>query len=903
MEHILIGLLVITIAILSAVVYRTLYLRKLYSSDRYIAARKHAGTFLNQISKLDTSYTSNDIVGQLKEIFHQTFAYLGKYPRKDGNIIKSFKLYGELELWAKEHNKRFIVEELARCKEFFDGIVKFPLDLQQRTACVTDEVNNLVVAGAGSGKTTTIIAKVRYLIERRGIPADQILLIAFTKKSAEEMSERLNQSMPWANISAMTFHKLGLELIKPHLLGDAYDIKDQDFLLEMIKKYFSEGTLSQDQCDSLIPFFAYYLNADEPEEKSGSLGEHIAKIKTLNYETLKSMTGGIDQKECILKKAGRKITIAGEEVKSLEEVAIANFLFLNGISYEYESKFKQPYESSEKRRIYKPDFYLPDYKIYIEHFGVNEDGTPPSWFSPIERVKYKADMEWKKELHKTKGTVLIESYSWWSKGDKLLVKLQERLVSCGVKLTPVDRRTVWRKLCERQQNFHISEMHKLISTFISLYKSNGYGEKDFDVIAKKKAKTPRNQIRQELFARMVNPIFLEYEKQLRAASAIDFNDMINLAAVYVEEGKISGLPYKYIIIDEYQDISVGRYRLVKAIREQTKAKVFGVGDDWQSVYRFTGSDLKLFTSFAEYFGKTALMRIENTYRNSQELIDVMGRFVMMNPLQIKKELKSVKRQPSPVQPIIYGNYLEALESAFNDIRAESGGAERTVFLLGRTRHDMDRFATYPGIKETSLGEYKVSGFPELKISFLTVHKSKGLEADYVILLNAINDVLGFPNRIADDPVLSMVLSTEDDYSFAEERRLFYVALTRTRNKSYILVPETGFSPFMEDLSKCQAAQPMILKSCNGIFDGIECPKCKTGRLVPRDNPADGGSFMGCTHYPHCDYRVSSFVKERTIKCPRCGGFLLPRTNSKTKEQFLGCSNYPFCNATQPYSIS
>jgi DNA helicase IV len=898
-ENLIIPIFIIVV-VLSAVIGYQLKLKKLYSSDRYIAARKNACTFLDQIRNLDTSYASSDIIGQLKETFHQTFTYLGKYPCRDGDIIKAFKLYGDLELWAKEHNKRFIEEELARCKEFFDGIAKFPLDLQQRTACVTDEVNNLVVAGAGSGKTTTIIAKVRYLIERRKIPADQILLIAFTKKSAEEMSERLNQSMPGTNISAMTFHKLGLELIKPHLPGDAYDIKDQDFLLEVIGKYFSKGTLGQDECDSLIPFFAYYLNADEPEEKSGTLGEHIAKIKTLNYETLKSMTGGIDQQESISKKTGTKVTIAGEKVKSLEEVAIANFLFLNGISYEYESNFKQPYESSEKRRIYKPDFYLPDYKIYIEHFGVNEDGTPPSWFSPIERVKYKADMEWKKELHKTKGTVLIESYSWWSKGDKLLANLQERLVSCGVKLTPVDSRTVWRKLCERQQSFHISEMHKLISTFISLYKSNGYGEAEFDVIAKKKAKTPRNQERQELFAKMVKPIFLEYERQLREASAIDFNDMINLAAGYVKEGKITGLPYKYIIIDEYQDISVGRYRLVKAIRDQTKAKVFGVGDDWQSVYRFTGSDLRLFTSFEEYFGKTALMRIENTYRNSQELIDVMGRFVMMNPLQIKKELKSVKRLPSPIQPIIYGNYNEALEEAFNGIRAEAKGADVTVYLLGRTKYDRDKLAGHPGIKEGHDGIYKAAGFPELKLRFLTVHKSKGMEADYVILLNAINDLLGFPNRIADDPVLSMVLTTVDDYDFAEERRLFYVALTRTRNKSYILAPESNFSPFMEDLVKCNAAKPIILKSCNGIFDGIECPKCTTGRLVPRDNKADGGSFMGCTHYPHCDYTVSSFVKERTIKCPRCGGFLVPRTNRQTQETFLGCSNYPFCSATRPY---
>jgi DNA helicase-4 len=898
-HHILIGLLVITIGILLAVVCRTLYLRKLYSSDRYIAARKNAGTFLDQIKKLDTSYASTDIIGQLKEMFHQTFTYLGNYPRRDGDIIKAFKLYGELELWAKEHNKRFIEEELARCRKFFDGIADYPLDDQQRTACVVDEFNNLVVAGAGSGKTTTIIAKVRYLIERRGVQPSQILLIAFTKKAAEEMSERLRQSMPGMDISAMTFHKLGLELIKPVLPGDSYDIKDQELMLEVITNYFSKNDISAAEYDKIISFFAYYLHADEPVENSDTFGDHIEKIQGMNFETIKSLTGHVKGKEVYSNKAGKKVTIGGETVKSMEEVSIANFLFLSGIKYEYESIYNKPYKSKEKKRVYKPDFYLPDYDIYIEHFGVDENGRPPSWFSPVERDKYRESMSWKSGIHLENGTKLIESYSWWSKGDRLLANLQEKLVASGVKITTVDRAYVLKKILESQRKSSISELYNLISTFLCLYKSNGYGEAEFDVIAKKKAKTPHNQERQELFSKMVKPIFVEYEKQLRAASAIDFNDMINLAASHVEKGAISGLPYKYIIIDEYQDISVGRYRLVKAIRKQTKAKVFCVGDDWQSVYRFTGSDLKLFTSFEEYFGKTALTRIENTYRNSQELIDVMGRFVMMNPLQIKKELKSVKHLPAPVQPIIYGDYNEALEAAFHDIRTEAKGADVTVYLLGRTKYDTDKLTCHPGIKEGPDGIYKATKFPELKLSFLTVHGSKGLEADYVILLNAINDLLGFPNRIADDPVLSMVLTTEDDYDFAEERRLFYVALTRTRNRSYILAPETGFSPFMEDLVKCNAAKPVILKSCNGIFDGIECPKCATGRLVPRDNKADGGSFMGCTHYPHCDYTVSSFVKEKTIKCSRCGGFLLPRTNRQTQETFLGCSNYPFCKETKP----
>lgn len=183
---------------------------------------------------------------------------------------------------------------------------------------------------------------------------------------------------------------------------------------------------------------------------------------------------------------------------------------------------------------------------------------------------------------------------------------------------------------------------------------------------------------------LTRDIFLEYNKQLKEKKMIDFNDMINKARKLIEEDKIQR-NYSYIIIDEYQDISMSRYKLIKAIKDKSQAKLFCVGDDWQSIYRFAGSDLDLFTSFEEYFGPTQIMKIENTYRNSQELIDMAGKFVMGNPNQLKKSLKSSKRQTNPLRILSYQkNPAQAIKKAIEEIINNFGHeAEITCnFCLG-----------------------------------------------------------------------------------------------------------------------------------------------------------------------------------------------------------------------------
>ena len=203
------------------------------------------------------------------------------------------------------------------------------------------------------------------------------------------------------------------------------------------------------------------------------------------------------------------------------------------------------------------------------------------------------------------------------------------------------------------------EFKRLIVTFIQLYKSRGYSINEFDSLFENDSITFMDK-RNNAFLKIVKPILIYYEEKLKEKNAIDFNDMINKATEYINNHDIT-FPYKYIIIDEYQDISYGRYKLIKAIIERSGAKLICVGDDWQSIYRFSGSDLDLFTNFEKYFGETSILKIEQTYRNSQELLDIASKFIEENPNQLKKVLKSNKHIENPIEVINYtSNKVSAL---------------------------------------------------------------------------------------------------------------------------------------------------------------------------------------------------------------------------------------------------
>ncbi len=789
-------------------------------------------------------------------------------------------------------NKAFVDGEISRYNDLLSDIDGKSLDFQQRIAVVTGEESNLVLAGAGSGKTLTIAGKVKYLCQTQGVDPEDILLIAFTRKAAEEMNERINGRLG-ISVKTATFHKLGLDIISG-ARNERPDVSDS--LADFVRTYLNDTIRKiPEEIKPLIQFFAYYLKIPADLEKFDTLGEAYDYERGADLETLQSK---FRQSEYIAETTNlrrrEQQTLRKETVKSLEEVEIANFLFLSGINYEYEAKY--PFDVNDiEHKSYRPDFYLPDYDLYIEHFGIAKDGSVP-WLSKVEEQKYLESMRWKRKIHEQCNTCLLETYSFYSSEGRLLKELENMLRERGVEFKEPDFNTIFNTIYEEAGEKYFSEFVTLCSTFITLYKSRGGSVEELDDLEDSGTEKQNYFYRERtrFFLKIIKPILTAYNKYLAGVNAIDFSDMINKATDLVTSG-FQVHPYKWIIIDEYQDISVSRFKLIKAIIEQTGAKLLCVGDDWQSIYRFAGSDIALFTRFADFFPNPAILRIEQTYRNSQQLIDAAGSFIMKNPSQYKKSLRSAKRTEIPLQFVCYlDDPVQGIQYAMDEIIKEYGRTSSVLFL-GRTRYDVEV------LKQTSLFQLQKSGkviyksSPETPITFLTVHKAKGLEADNVLLLNFRNDNFGFPNKIADDPLLGLVLTDLDEYPYAEERRLFYVAMTRTRNKAYILVDDVIPSEFFQEFMDAEEAG-IVHHDPRYQEEKVACPRCRTGHLVVRKNNSMHKDFLGCSNYPRCEYTVNdtSVLRQRR-KCPMCGGFLVKRHGHNT---FYGCSNYPFCRYTQ-----
>lgn len=852
-----------------------------YKNDnlQYLSAVSKAREFLSEAGVARESFVDNALVEEWKERYASAFAILdrSRVPLSESDLRMAIKAFADLRGRVDVWNRNFVLSESARCDELLGR-----LDAHQREACVSDEVSTLVVAGAGSGKTSIIQKKVEYLIRVKCVAPDDILLLSFTNKAADEMTARLAESMPQAEMTASTFHKFGLGIVKSHGSG-SYDVCPANFCTNVVLRSLSPDAMTDEECRGALRFFAACANA-EPEDKGkySSLGEYIDATRSADFRTLRGMAD--DGRDA-------KTTFAGEQVKSFEELEIANWLYLNGINYEYERKYDGPIEEDKgrKRRAYKPDFYLPDYGIWIEHFGVDKNGRPPKFFSDAERREYLEGMEWKRRLHAANGTVLVESFSWWHTDGCLTEKLWDALKEHGVKRNGIDPRPVWGRLVESRKKTTLREFARLVSSFISLAKSRRIGPEDLDALLANVKGSRRFVLRATRFFDVVRPLYRRYVKALEDENAIDFHDMINMAADYVTDAPESMHAYKYVIIDEFQDISASRSELVHAVVRATGAKLFCVGDDWQSIYRFAGSDISLFTEFSKHFGFSRIVRLENTYRNSQELLSVAGEFIMKNPRQIKKSLKSSFHCERPIRCFAYAakeDIPEALRHALDEIAGETKGAPASVMLLGRHNQEYDWPVGMEGLEFDAKREgYMWSVHPELKLSFFTVHKAKGLEADYVVILNFHDGMLGFPNMIADDPLLEMLLSEREQIPFAEERRVFYVALTRARRRVFILVPDTGASVFLGDIPN--DARPVV---SNDIQNAATCPKCKTGKLLLRKGSSE---FYGCTNYPRCDYALPIQkvpIDSKTMRCC-CGGFLVPCHNPRNGQDFLGCTEY------------
>ncbi len=523
----------------------------------------------------------------------------------------------------KKHNKKYIETKMKEEKEYFDNMFKkidknIKLDENQRKIILTDEKYTMVIAGAGSGKTTTITAKVNYLIEKQKIKDEEIIIISFTNKAVEELKKRINCDFKH-NVDIMTFHKFGYKIIKENQKMPPKINNNDDIIKRIIYKKLNKNIKKSNKIQRFI---------------------HIIKEKIKN------------------------------------------------------------------------------------------------------------------------------------------------------------------KIITKQNNKINQEEINLYKQYISLYKSKFEGE------SKNKPTKQKNK-KEKKFLR----VYELYQEELKQKNLIDFDDIINESNKILKTTKNINFKYKYIIIDEYQDISENRYNLIKNLSKKTNTKIMVVGDDWQCIYSFASSNINLFTNFKKNVEYCEILKIEKTYRNSQQLIDIAGEFIQKNKNQIKKNLKSNKRLEKPITLAIYkekttktktqNEFKKTLKKTLDYI-IEKYGKEKNILILGRYKFDRNEILDNEIIeknKKENIIIYKKN--KEVEIEYLTIHAAKGLGYDNVILVNAKNQKLGFPSKIKTNKIIKNLIIEDKGIKYAEERRLFYVALTRTKNEVIIITPKYNYSKFIKEIkNKC-----------------------------------------------------------------------------------------------------
>ena len=880
------------------------FLENLLSSDSYIAKS-------NYLKELESCKETVSYFSQLKkdDLFSD---FCRKSKISEDVVLSTLEKYSDIKNLVARHNENFISQKLVSEKTYLDTILKdidsnIMLDEDQRKVVLTDEDYCLVIAGAGAGKTTTVAAKVKYLVEKKNIKPNEILVVSFTNKAVGELKEKIQKQLK-IECPITTFHSTGNAILHKDT-EEKLNIVQNDKLYFILEDYFRDSVLqNQKLVDDLIKFFASYFDAPIQTKNKDEL---YAKLSNSVFSTMKSEAGEVDyQVETKNARGKEHITIQSEILRSQEEVQIANFLYLNNIEYEYEPRYKFNIEGSNKP--YTPDFIIRQNgrEAYIEHFGITQSGKS-NRYSKEELEKYKKAVHDKVDLHKRHGTTLLYTFSEFEDGIPMLDHLKKQLERIGFVLNPRDNKEVLQKISNQDGSRYIRRLINLVDRFISNFKTNGYPVEKFDEWS-----SQTNNVRTKLFLGICKECYLEYERYLQNNNSIDFSDMINKSAKLLKESKAVSdqIDFKYIIVDEYQDISRQRFDLVGALHDVTSAKIIAVGDDWQSIYAFSGSDITLFTKFSEIMGYAELLKITKTYRNSQEVIDIAGNFIQKNTAQIKKTLKSPKTIKDPVIIYTYDskwksfggnanyNLAKAVETAieqileFNKIEGKDS-KKQEILLLGRFGFDgknLERTSLFEWINHGS--KIKCIKHPELKITFMTAHASKGLGYDNVIVINCKNGVYGFPSKIEDDPVLNYVVKRDDSIEAAEERRLFYVAMTRTKNRVYLIAPEQNPSEFLLEIK--HDYKNVVLKgnwSEELVADSPfkkSCPMCGYP-LQRKVKTAYGLSLWICMNDPEvCDFMTNEINagKLAVQKCDKCDGYLIAK-QQKDGRYFLGCTNY------------
>ena len=689
----------------------------------------------------------------------------------------------------KKRNEKFILKKLEEHKKYFDDMFKsidenILLDEEQRKAILMDEDYSLIVAGAGAGKTITIAAKVKYLIEKCNVEPRKIMLLTYNPKSACELREIINNKFN-LSVDVLTFQTLGINLIKK-LYNQPKRIITNLSLYNYIKAYVTEVLFpDKEKFEHFIKTFKDYTKFDETSLFFTNFDEYFDNFVEIEYSKNES-----DIDDCINELVNSRLeknkSIKGETLRNQSEVKIANYLYLNGFDYKYGKKYN---DSAEE--------YLPDFTInyngeeyYIEYYSMTKL-TKNNSFSTNDSSLYNKLLQKKKYLNNLYNDKLIELYSETSDNIPLVDKLEEEFISKNLISNPRSKKEVFYQLLYTYKQLHYSEFIKLVIKFIDVFKENGYDYTQFDIIINQ----CDNDIQKKQLS-TIKEIYNFYNSCIKANNEIDFNDVINYACDNIDQLNKSEFSFDYLIIDEYQDISNQSYNLIKKLSNLLNSKIVITSDD----YNLDDCSLDLFNSFYDLLEYVQINKINTNYRNSKQLTEISSS--LTNDGYINNEIDSDKEIKKPIEIWYYNDDSFAKQKILKNIICSiyKKHPSHKILLLGKFETDIIEYIESDYFKRGIDNKIICNLCKEAKLEFLTISKAKGLEYDQVIILDGNNSTKKEVNKIINNPLIQLLQNNQNFIQNNSERKMLYTALTRTKNKVYFITSNNNDSKFINEMS-------------------------------------------------------------------------------------------------------
>ena len=703
-------------------------------------------------------------------------------------------------LLIERYNSFYMEVQRLRHAGFFDGTEyrqASVLNEDQARAVLVNEAGTIAIAGPGAGKTKMLVDRVAFYLLKKNVPASSVLVLAYNKNAAKEVQERLKGAYG-LDVEIRTFHSLGFKIYSILSGAAARSTRVEANATRVIRAILEQKKQSdadfQKRCTA---YFTRYFDDARAHPDDAVLKEMLA------VERLKPYTA-----------------LDGTAVRSIAERDIANFFITHSVPFEYEPAAtwcdKDP---GDARRTYHPDFYLPTRDVYLEFWAVGKrpDSSLPGWFT-MPAAEYRKEREWKRAQFAKHGKVLWElDYDDWRAGriEAMLEALCTKYMMPLVARSDAELIAFIDKLPNQREALSRAVQGAITSAKVAGHDAGSFAER----LKRDGGSLP---IRDKLFFEIVVPVFEEYERQLRASGAIDYEDMINQACWLLKHKTEkdlldAGMPaFKMIFVDEFQDISRQRLDLVKLLASLVPdCRVFCVGDDWQGIYGFAGASSKYLVRFGEHLGTDAeVVLLRENYRNPQDVIDFGARIIATcKERTIKKELVARSRHEGDGRSI-HVKRLEAFnENVFRSVQAEAchallkelvaaGVDPSDIMVLSRFNFGyarvVDRLAADNGDKTIPVALEKAGKVVKPGVRFHSIHKSKGLEAGHVILLNVYKGQYGFPSEFAANINLKFINPDLPDQA-DEERRLFFVGLTRARRAAYLFTWKGNESEFLSSV--------------------------------------------------------------------------------------------------------